>query len=258
MLVLPPEITLATAFVVGLLGSSHCLGMCGGIAGALALGVPRRGSALLPYLLAFNAGRLASYALAGAIVGLAGAGLFGTLPAAGARVAAQAVAGGFMVALGLYLGGWRGPLGLVERSGARLWRHVEPLGRRLLPVRHPGQALLLGLLWGWLPCGMVYAALAWTLAAGSAGAGAVLMLAFGAGTLPMMLATGGAAQALGRTVRASWLRRSAGTLVLALGAGSLVLAAASLAGHGPAPHGAPAHASATASVGLQSTTAARR
>lgn len=258
MLVLPPEITLATAFVVGLLGSTHCLGMCGGIAGALALGVPRRGSALLPYLLAFNAGRLASYAVAGAIVGLAGAGFFGALPAPGARIAAQLVAGGFMVALGLYLSGWRGPLGLVERAGARLWRRVEPFGRRLLPVRHPGQALLLGMLWGWLPCGMVYAALAWTLAAGSAGAGAMLMLAFGAGTLPMMLATGGAAQTLGRAVRASWLRRGAGTLVLALGAVSLAWTAIALASPGLARHGTPSHAAAPAGIDPQATGVLRR
>ncbi|MBI3154869.1 MAG: sulfite exporter TauE/SafE family protein [Burkholderiales bacterium] len=239
---MPVDVTLATAFVVGLLGSSHCLGMCGGIAGTLALGVPRRGAALLPYLLAFNTGRIASYAAAGALAGLAGAGFFGTLPAPGARIAAQAISGGFMVALGLYLGGWRGPLGAVERAGARLWRRIEPLGRRLLPLRHPGQALLLGLLWGWLPCGMVYAALAWALAAGGAGAGAALMASFGAGTLPMMLATGGAAQALGRGVRSPWLRRGAGTLVLALGAVSLALAAAALAGHGAAHEGAHVHA----------------
>lgn len=246
MLAIPAEATLATAFAVGLLGSTHCLGMCGGIAGALALGVPRRGAALLPYLLAFNVGRLASYALAGAVVGLAGAGLFGALPAPGARIAAQAIGGAFMVALGLYLAGWRGPLAVVERAGARLWRRIEPLGRRLLPVRRPAQALALGMLWGWLPCGMVYAVLAWSLAAGGAGEGAAVMAAFGAGTLPMMLATGGAAQALGRSVHAPWLRRGAGTLVLALGAVSLALAAASLAGRVPL-HPA-AHAQAAAGV----------
>src|SRR5690606_24393006 len=138
--------------------------------------------------LAYNVGRIASYALAGAAFGYIGSRLLTLTP--DARLVARLVAGGFMVALGLYLTGWWRLLGALERAGGRLWRHLEPIGRRFLPVDHPGKAFLVGMVWGWLPCGMVYAALAWSLTAGSALEGAALMGAFGAGTLPALLAAG--------------------------------------------------------------------
>ena len=132
-----------------------------------------------------------------------------------------------MLLLGLYLAGWWPALAAVEKLGGRLWRHLEPLGRRLLPVRNPLQAFGLGLIWGWLPCGLVYAALAWALASGSAATGAVRMLAFGLGTLPMLLALGTAAERLGRIVRHPRLRQAAGGIILAFGLYTLLA---------PSPH----------------------
>ncbi|MBE7417860.1 MAG: sulfite exporter TauE/SafE family protein [Ideonella sp.] len=221
---MPTEATLASAMLVGMLGSTHCAGMCGGIAGSLALATARDArrwwQAL--HLLAFNLGRICSYALAGALVGWLSQQMLDTLPAPAARQAAGWVSAGFMIALGLYLTGWWTGLAALERAGARLWRRIEPLGRRLLPVRHPLQAWLFGMVWGWLPCGLVYAALAWSLGAGSPAAGALLMLAFGAGTLPMLLAAGGAARALRSAARDSRVRRASGAIVLALGVASLV------------------------------------
>ncbi|MFP4161336.1 MAG: sulfite exporter TauE/SafE family protein [Ectothiorhodospira sp.] len=211
--------TLAAAFVVGFLGGVHCLGMCGGIVAALTMGVRREdpSASLLPWLLAYNGGRLASYTLAGILAG--GVGWFAAHLADvnQARQVLQVLAGAFMIALGAYLADlWRG-LARLERLGALLWRRLEPLGRRLLPVSTPGQALVLGLLWGWLPCGMVYSVLVWSLSAGGALEGGALMLAFGLGTLPNLLLMGGVAARLGAWVQRGWVRALAGGAVALYG-----------------------------------------
>lgn len=217
---MPAELTLVSAFLIGLLGSTHCIGMCGGIVGAVTLGV-RGASAnswsLVPFLIAYNAGRIASYTAAGALLGLLGAAMMQAAPSANAQAVARLVSGGFMVALGLYLAGWWAGLGALERAGSKLWTRIEPVGRRLLPVDRPSKALLLGLLWGWLPCGLVYAALAWSAAAGGPAQGAALMAAFGLGTLPMLFAMGATARWLGAAVRLPVVRRVAGVLVLLFG-----------------------------------------
>lgn len=218
---MPIDLTLFSAFLIGLLGSTHCIGMCGGIVGALTLGVrgaPMRSLwSLAPYLIAYNAGRIASYAVAGALLGFLSAQVFHIAPNAQARFVARLISGGFMMALGFYLSGWWTGLGALERLGGKLWVRIEPLGRRLLPVTHPTQALLLGLLWGWLPCGLVYAALAWSLGSGSAAQGAMLMVAFGVGTLPMLLSLGATARWLGDLARQPWLRRATGALLILFG-----------------------------------------
>ncbi len=160
------ELTLGAAFLVGLLGSTHCIGMCGGIVGALTLGLDdpvRRSSRRLPaFLLAYNSGRILSYSIAGGLSGLLG-GQFARLDPGIDFPVGGFIAGLFMIALGFYLTGWWQVLLVLEKLGARLWRHIEPLGRRLLPVTSLPQAFALGMLWGWLPCGLVYAALAWSL-----------------------------------------------------------------------------------------------
>ena len=232
---MPTEITLVSAFLVGLLGSTHCLGMCGGIVGALTLGlhedIRRSPARLIPYLLAYNTGRIASYAVAGAIVGFLSAQILHLVPLAQAHLAAKIITGGFMIALGLYLAGWWPGLSALERLGGKLWVRIEPLGRRFLPVNHPAKALALGLVWGWLPCGLVYSALAWSLATGDAARGALLMLAFGLGTLPMLSAMGAAARWLGNVARLVWVRRGAGILILLFGVYTLA-APGGHAGHG--------------------------
>jgi len=213
------DITLLSAFLVGLFGSTHCLGMCGGIVGSLTLGIRpdlrRSPWTLAPYLLAYNTGRIASYAVAGALAGALGAGAFGILPGASVRWAVKLLTGGFMIALGLYLAGWWPGLQRLEQWGGVLWKRIEPLGRQLLPVDHPLKALAFG-------CGMVYAALAWSLTSGSGLNGALLMIAFGLGTLPMLLAVGATAEWLRDFVRHAWVRRSAGLAVLLFGVVTLL------------------------------------
>jgi sulfite exporter TauE/SafE len=223
-----PELGYSAAFAVGLLGGVHCVGMCGGIVGALTFGLPehkRSGWGALPFQLAYNLGRITSYSVAGALVGGLGVLLAGLLPVAAAQRVLLALAGLFMVLLGLYLAGWWNGLRRVEQAGGRLWRHLEPLGRRLLPVRTPWQALALGLVWGWLPCGLVYSVLIWALSAGGALQGAGLLLAFGLGTLPNLLLMGAAAGWLASQVRKPAVRQIAGALVLAFGLYTLAQAA---------------------------------
>jgi sulfite exporter TauE/SafE len=130
---------------------------------------------------AYNLGRIASYAIAGPAGRRERQGIE-PAPPAQVRWIVKLVTGGFMIALGLYLAGWWPGLTALERLGGKLWVRIEPLGRRFLPVNHPLKALALGLVWGWLPCGLVYSALAWSLASGDAVQGAALMLAFGLGT----------------------------------------------------------------------------
>jgi len=215
------EYGVAAAFLVGLFGGVHCVGMCGGIVGTLGLGLPEpvraRPLATLPYLVLYNAGRILSYTVAGVLMG--GIGVLAThwLAIREAQLLLQVVAGLFMIAMGLYLGGWWLGLVKLERAGGILWRTLEPAARRVMPVRGPGQAFLLGLLWGWLPCGLVYSVLIWAVSAGSAVQGGLLMLSFGLGTLPNLMAMGLFAAGLSRWLRRPAARYAAGLTVSLLG-----------------------------------------
>lgn len=213
--------SLATAFLVGLLGGVHCIGMCGGIVGSLTAGLPgdARSSLarLLPYQLAYNGGRIAGYTLAGALMGTLGTLIVEVMPLQYAQRALYTLAAIFMIALGLYLGGWWRGLAAVERLGAVLWRRIEPLGRHLLPIGSPVQAMGLGLVWAWIPCGLVYSVLIWSASSGSAIEGALLMLAFGLGTLPNLLAMGMLAGAAARLSAQPLVRQVAGALVMGFG-----------------------------------------
>ena len=139
----------------------------------------------------------------------------------------------FMILFGIYLAGWWHSLLWLERAGAHLWKYIEPLGRRYIPVRSVGQAFLLGLVWGWLPCGMVYAVLALALTSGSGSAGGMLMLAFGLGTLPALLTMGLAVNTLGRWIREPRVRLLAGVVVMVMGVFMLL---ANPSGHGHHAH----------------------
>lgn len=200
-------------FLVGLLGGTHCVGMCGGIVGALSMGAPARWSMLLSY----NAGRIISYVIAGAIAGALGAasiGLDGPFPA---RLILYFLANIMLIALGLYLIGVSQALAFTERAGQHLWRRIQPLTKRFLPAKTPGQAFPLGFLWGWLPCGLVYSALVSSLSSGSIERGALMMLAFGLGTLPNLLLAGIILARLNEFVRRPIVRLFSGLLVLSFG-----------------------------------------
>lgn len=195
---LPPVMA---AFVFGLMGGAHCIGMCGGIMSALTFAVPpsmRHPARMGGLLLSYNAGRILSYMVAGALVATLGT-LISLSPTA--RIMLQAFAALMLILMALYIANWWKGLLKVEAIGRHLWRYIEPLGRRLMPVVHLPQAFTLGALWGWLPCGLVYSMLAWSLAIADPLQGALLMGAFGLGTLPALLATGLAAQQLSQLIR---------------------------------------------------------
>lgn len=231
---MPENISFFAALAVGFFGGVHCVGMCGGIVGALTFSLPaevrERPLRLLPYLLAYNVARITSYTVAGAIAGTVGLLGLSLVPMQHAQLILLAIAGLFMVMMGLYVGGWWFGLTRIEQAGSRLWRFIEPIGRRLMPVRSPGQAFGLGLVWGWLPCGLVYSVLIWALSAGGPLQGALLMLGFGLGTLPNLLAMGAFAAQLAAFVQRQWVRWIAGGMVIAFGLYQLFIAGARLAG----------------------------
>ncbi|MEN5037447.1 sulfite exporter TauE/SafE family protein [Pseudomonas sp. TWI929] len=205
---------LGSALILGLLGGGHCLGMCGGLMGALTLAIPpeQRGKRLR-LLLAYNLGRIFSYACAGLLLGLAG----WAVASSPAALALRVVAALLLIAMGLYLAGWWSGLTRIEALGRGLWRHIQPLASRLLPVSSLPRALLLGALWGWLPCGLVYSTLLWAASQGNAGYSAALMLAFGVGTWPVLLATGLAAERVNALLRRRSVRVAGGVLVILFG-----------------------------------------
>ncbi|WP_252273175.1 sulfite exporter TauE/SafE family protein [Pseudomonas subflava] len=205
---------LVSALILGLLGGGHCLGMCGGLMGALTLAIPPEQRARrLRLLLAYNLGRILSYATAGLLIGLAG----WAVASSPAAMILRVVAGLLLIAMGLYLAGWWSGLTRIEALGRHLWRHLQPLASRLMPVSSLPRALLLGAVWGWLPCGLVYSTLLWASSQGSPADSALLMLAFGLGTWPVLLATGMAAERLTALLRKRGVRVAGGLLVILFG-----------------------------------------
>lgn len=210
------EFSLTAAFLVGLLGGGHCVGMCGGIVGAVTMTLPGS-KPRLPFVLAYNFGRIGSYTLAGIIAGTVGASSFFLEHVLPVEKVLYALASLMLVLLGLYLAGiWR-VLTRLEALGGRLWQHLQPYSRRLLPVRTLPQSLLLGVLWGWLPCGLVYSVLVAAVASGNPWQGGLLMLAFGLGTLPTLLAMGMTAVRLKYLLQNLWFRRLSGLLIAGFG-----------------------------------------
>jgi sulfite exporter TauE/SafE len=205
---------LLALFIVGLLGGGHCAGMCGGIVGALSLQSPQGGGAAILVHLAYNFGRIGSYVFAGLLAGLLGQVAGNLMPL---QHGLYLFASLMLIAMGLYLLGVTQFLAPLERGGQALWQRIQPLTKRFLPVRGVAQALPLGLLWGWLPCGLVYSALTTALASGSAGKGALLMLAFGLGTLPNLLLAGLLLARFRRFAQARVTRVVSGLLVLTYG-----------------------------------------
>lgn len=220
------QFNLVTAFMIGLLGLTHCLGMCGGIVGALDVGIDPtrvRGGGRMRFHLSYNAGRIASYTFAGVLAGFLGS-LAATASFGNALPIGRLVAGLMMIALGLYLAGWWRAITVLEKGGQHLWKRIEPLGRSFLPVTSPLQGFGLGLIWGWLPCGLVYSALALAMASASPLSGALIMAAFGLGTLPALLSFGTFATALRKWVRHPLLRQMSGLVIVLFGVYSCVMA----------------------------------
>lgn len=230
-------LSLLPVFLIGLSGGVHCVGMCGGIAGAFSVAAPAKpafpvavrtqgagsvAGAAATRILSFNAGRIGSYMLAGAIMaGLAG-GVQSFVRVLALQTAGYWLANLMLVALGLSLmGAWQG-VARLEALGQILWRRVQPLMKPMLPVQNRWQAFALGGLWGWVPCGMVYSVLMTAMVTGSPVQGALVMLAFGLGTLPLLAGMGLAGTRLAAVLKMKPARRIAGLVVLSFGVLGLV------------------------------------
>ena len=227
MMSMSDPITLTSAFLLGLFSTMHCVGMCGGIIGALSLSLPvevRNNKArLLSFVLSYNIGRIASYCIAGLIAGAVGTSVLQSAGFDQGHSILKYIGVAMMVAIGLYLTGWLPQLASVEKIGVPLWKRLEPVGRKLVPVVSIPKAVAYGMVWGWLPCGLVYFVLIWALTAGDAVSGALTMLAFGLGTLPTLLAAGFMTSWITRFARSARARQVVGLLIIAMAIGSLFI-----------------------------------
>ena len=222
----PDWLLLGAAFTSGVMGGAHCAAMCGGIAAGFSAAAARPG---LSIALQANGGRVAGYVLAGALVGGLGDGLLSVARIDGLVVASRAAVGLVLVLAALRLLDTTGRLRALPRPALALWRRIQPLQRRLAPADSPAKRIALGMLWAWLPCGLSTTLLAAAWLQADALQGAATMLAFGLGTLPLMVSLTWSGARLGRWLQRPALRHAAGMCVLT--AGVLTLAAPWLVSH---------------------------
>ena len=225
-------LTIGAAMLAGVLGGAHCAAMCGGIATGFSARSKRGGwwAAAHP-----NIGRVLGYVAAGAIVGGIGHGLLDLARVQWLAQAMRVAVGLVLVVAALRLLGLARVLGFKATPGARLWMWLRPLQRRvLLSADGPRKRIALGMLWGWMPCGLSSTVLAAAWLQASALDGALTMAAFGLGTLPLMLPLTWSGARIGlRLQRGGWRIAAA---LLVLGAGLMTMAAPWLVHH-PALHG---------------------
>ncbi|MBL7004981.1 MAG: sulfite exporter TauE/SafE family protein [Gammaproteobacteria bacterium] len=217
-----------SAFMVGLLGGTHCAGMCGGIVSAITMGLPQgirhNSNHLTLYLLLYNIGRVLSYTLAGLLVASLTIGLVSIADSMVIREAFTIIAALMMILLGFYLSGWwPKAINKIERLGFYLWNFIKPLAQKFIPIQTPTHALFAGFLWGWLPCGLVYTALIWAMSAETVIQGGLVMASFGLGTLPTLIGIGFFSSTLVRYIQQQWVRTSAGVMMICFGVYQLIL-----------------------------------
>lgn len=209
------ETSLLSAFLLGLLGSSHCVGMCGGLSAAMALNTTGSFISIASRLFAFNAGRITCYAILGAAVGLLGWGVAETFQ--DALIYLRLVAGALLIAMGCYIAQWWMGLTLLEHAGTKLWKFIAPSAQRFLAMKKISHVFLAGGLWGFLPCGLVYSVLAWASVSGDWQFSAVAMACFGLGTVPAMVATGFGGNAFKQVLQSLHFRRGVALLLIIFG-----------------------------------------
>lgn len=214
-MILANDITLVAAFVIGLSGGLHCLVMCGGISSALGYAASTHSHKQFIFALCYNLGRICSYAFIGLLFGAAFSLIDNQHPIAHRML--QLLSAFLLIVIGLHISGLFTGFTILEIWGSRFWKLLQPLALKLFPVNTLSRALGLGLFWGWLPCGLVYSTLAWSATAAAPLKSAAMMAAFGAGTLPWLLATTLAGQQFTSLAKSKALRRALGALLVALG-----------------------------------------
>ncbi|MGI2261572.1 sulfite exporter TauE/SafE family protein [Shewanella sp. GXUN23E] len=216
------EYTLSGALLVGLMGAGHCFGMCGGLVGALSGQIPlapgrNQLAQILLYQFSYNGGRILSYTLAGVLCGALAGGIGLLFSIDNYLIVLRLFAGVMMIVTGLYIAKFWFGLVKVEAAGKWLWRYIQPWAQRFVPMRSPLQALVAGMLWGWLPCGLVYSMLTWAVASGNPLEGALIMAAFGVGTLPALIGAGVATKNLALWLQSKAVRIISGLALIGMG-----------------------------------------
>jgi sulfite exporter TauE/SafE len=208
------------AFAMGLFSSLHCIGMCGSIIGTLTLSlspeIRNQKKLLLPFVLNYNLGRITSYTLAGAAAGIVHSFAMTHIAELHGHRFLQLLSAVIMASAGLYIAGWFPRFAYIEKAGMHFWKLIEPYGRKLIPVKNRSQAFVFGMIWGWLPCGLVYAALALAAATGDIKISALTMLFFGLGTLPAVMGVGIMTGVLTRLSRMHRFKQAIGIFMIAL------------------------------------------
>lgn len=227
---------LSAALLTGLLGSAHCLGMCAGISGLFAvnaeIGTLKR---QLPMAIAYNTGRVLTYALLGAVVATFGGALVEAKPTLARPI--LLITGTVIILIGLQVAFNLRLLNPIEKMGALLWKQLAPIAKHFVPVNSLPRALGLGLLWGWLPCGLVYSVLLIAATSAVPLAGAATMLAFGIGTMPAMVLTGVGTAQLSAFMRRRGARLGLGLVIVALGVLTIMMPVSRWLMAGPPHHG---------------------
>lgn len=207
--------------MIGIAGSSHCLTMCGGV-NSIMLTSSAVGWRKTSYTVLFNLARICSYAMAGLALGSLSFAIQGLSPKI--TLVTRVLAGLMLLAMACYIGRWWQGLVYIERIGAKLWCYIQPVAKQFIPVRSAGGAIKLGLLWGWMPCGLVYSVLAWAVLAADPVRSGLLMFSFGLGTLPAMLGAGLIAQTLLNGLRHPLARQLMALTLLVFGVWSIAMA----------------------------------
>ncbi len=212
------EWIVGAGFIAGFVGSLHCVAMCGGLVGVVSAAMKTSARRAVVYWSGYHAGRIISYTIAGVIVGGIGSQVSGLFPMHRAHVIGAMIAGVFLIILGGHVAGWWHLLVKLEAAGGRVWQKIVPKLTKVLPPRMYRHAIIGGLLWGWLPCGLVYSTLVLAATAADPIGGGLTMAAFGVGTLPMLLMMGVLAEQLEKFKRVVWLKVVAGLTLSVIGA----------------------------------------
>lgn len=222
-------VNLLSALLLGLMGAGHCLAMCGGIISSLSMTSAADTERKNWYFIViYQIGRITSYSFFGAVAGWFGMQFNHLSPLPFLKI----LSGVLLIVMALYLSQlWMG-LRYLESAGKILWNKISPLSKRLLPVTTPTNAFLLGSLWGWLPCGLVYTSLGYALSLGDTLSSASFMLVFGLGTLPATILAGGASLSLKRFLNHKLVRLLSSLMFLLMGIFTLYMVfTASNGGH---------------------------
>lgn len=198
-----------SALLAGFFASSHCVVMCSPLAAAVGsqIAQPRKHTMLLW----LNIGRIFSYSLLGTLVGALGASLVAWQQLASALL--QLLAGLFVLAMAFYVAWqWQG-LRIIEGLGKPIWRRLSKLTPSLLPIHSTPRAIAYGMIWGYLPCGLIYSNLSVALSSGSAFYGGIWMMGFGLGTSIAITASLLLSRQVTVLLQDKWLKRTAAALL---------------------------------------------